>query len=595
VEGTGINAAFTFLNQPQFQSYNNLIFFAAFGNTQYNTSVRPTWFAFSQQVVSPLGGTPQVFFLVNNPNQPTQFVDDYTLVGGPIDDTSHVIYYYRGQYELYHFYPTGLEGEVGAELSSVIARETEAMAQPSLIEGLLEMDHEGYYGAKQFGHNVGMTSDTIARLVNASVQPPVLWPSGPNAQASQNAYKWISQQICCADMRAAYVNLNIDPASWLTQLEQLSYSAKVPNSDEEDFNYMKTQLATELQYVAGVRRFENNLLGLYQAQQANYGLLLQEAQDNVLANIGKIALTDPVPSQSLSSQLQNAFGILSTYMGLIPAPGGTGAAAINGIKTALALGSFILKESASHTNSPQGLALRAQEAALVHASDLAGQAAGEFAQTLISAGNQFDRIVGDWGRLQIFGKALTKDLLPWDSNAAGYALRGFDLLTRRDLYEKLIGASNVAEIEIYQYTQDQSYPGNGTWNGDICGFEGAYPLGDNAAYWQLASWPILQYPVQNPTSNVDPNDPHGTSYPYDYAWGTWLLIWDFARGEACQVNQTQTGQTPDPTVWGLFEPLDPGNPKALGEYRFWFFTRRGLPYFFNRSGMQPCYDVGGCG
>ena len=54
---------------------------------------------------------------------------------------------------------------------------------------------------------------------------------------------------------------------------------------------------TEFQYVKLVRLFQSNLLGLYQAQQSNLSLLLQQASNDVIANL-QLQLTSIVPSQS---------------------------------------------------------------------------------------------------------------------------------------------------------------------------------------------------------------------------------------------------------------------------------------------------------
>ena len=123
------------------------------------------------------------------------------------------------------------------------------------------MDHEGYYSAKQFGHATGLSGDVglsnpiNAELLSASLRNPTPWPyPGSDPAKAQAAYTWISQQLCCSDVRSAYVNLNIDPSIWLAQLQQLTFDAtKIPNSDQDNFDAMKQQLTTEFQYVKLVR------------------------------------------------------------------------------------------------------------------------------------------------------------------------------------------------------------------------------------------------------------------------------------------------------------------------------------------------------
>ncbi len=582
VDQTAIQAVHNFLAQPSNMTYGSLVFFAAFGNTSYSgQTARNDWYDFST-LLPILGGTQQVFFLANNPQNPqppnVAFIDDYTLVGGPID-WNHAI-------------TTGLESEVGAELSSVISRETELYPLSSDMEGFLEMDHEGYYDAKVYGHNVGLSSVATAEMLSASLRNPTPWPfPGPDTAKSQAAYTWISQQLCCDDVRSAYVNQNVDPSIWLSQLQQLSFNANVlPGSDQADFDAMKAQLATEFQYVRLVRLFQGNVRNLFQDQQANIALLLQQAQDDVLANLTQVQLTDMVPAHSLSGTLEDLFSVAAGLAGFIPG----GGAITAGVKTALALGTVAVKDSASTTNSPTGQALRTQENVEIAAGNLAGQAADEFAQTLVSLGDQFDRIVIDWGRLKTLGGPLLANQVPWDSNVTGYLLRSFDTLTRRDMYTKLIGSPNVAEVEYYSYVTDQAYIGDTFSNtsNDVC----TWSEGNNIdPYYQLANRPVLFYPSGAP--NTDTEDTRGQQgsgssvhfYPFDYQWAVWALVLDSEGGHECAVQHGQ----PDATVYGLFKPLDPNDTSALGAYRLWFFTRRGLPSFANGSQQTPCYD-GSC-
>ena len=47
-----------------------------------------------------------------------------------------------------------------------------------------------------------------------------------------------------------------------------------------------------------------------------------------------------------------------------------------------------MNEAASYTNSPAGLALKAQENSEIQAGDLAGKAADAYASTLVTIGNE---------------------------------------------------------------------------------------------------------------------------------------------------------------------------------------------------------------
>ncbi len=553
----------------QYNSYNDLIFLAAFGDTTYtpNTANVARWYSLAHNLIPALGGTEQVFYLMNNQEHaPPKQIDDYTLIGGFVDSKN-----------LYAW--TGLQGETGAEMSSVIARETEKTPLSSELQGFLELGHEGYYRAKQYGHAVGLNHDvqlatgTNAELLSASRLDPIPWPfPGPDQAKSQAAYNWISSQLCCDDIRSAYVNLNVDASIWLAQLQPLTFDqAKIPNSDQADFDAMKQQLTTEFQYVELVRLFQRNLLGLYQNQQANLSLLLQQATDEVIDNL-QVQLTQPVRRQSWTTTLETIFGVESALVGFIPEASTVTA----GLQTALAIGTGSLWETSAYTNSASGVALRAQENAEVEAGDLAGNTADEFAANLITVGNEFDRIVTDWGRLKTLGGPLLADQVPWDGNVSGTLLEGYDRLIRRDLYTKLLQAN--AQVIYYPYIQDDSFIGNTFWgSGYLCSWDDE----NIDPYWQLANAPLLFYP--SGALNTDNEDSNCCGYPHGYDWAVWALVYSQNNGASCAIQTTQ------PSTFGLFKPLDPDDPNALGAYRLWFFTRQGYKVNTNTE-QTPCYD-----
>jgi hypothetical protein len=101
-----------------------------------------------------------------------------------------------------------------AEESSQISRQTLVNPPPSNMYGILKLDHQGYYKPALYSAYPGFTLPIVTPLLSASVLPPVLWPfQGDPGHAA--AYTWISQQLCCNDIRAAYVNLNSTPETWL--------------------------------------------------------------------------------------------------------------------------------------------------------------------------------------------------------------------------------------------------------------------------------------------------------------------------------------------------------------------------------------------
>lgn len=547
-----------------YKSYPYLFIISAFGDTGYDGAARGTWFQTSQ-LMAQIGGTQQTFYLVNDPADDPPPTDDYTLVGFFVDQVSGRV----GP-------ETGLEGEVGAEQSSVIARETERFPLDSDMEGILTVDHRGYYGPGTTGHRLGLASVEAAEILSASLLGHTPWPfPGPDPAKSMAAYRWISQQLCCDDLRATYVNLNVSPTVWLTQLPQLTYDAALlPDSSQADFDAMIAQLTTELQYLALVRQLQANVLGLYQAQQANVGLLLAQATNEVVNNL-QVALTTPASPIRWLEILNDVLNVVGTASNLLSLGGPQAGAAGGAIRFATGLGAMIANQVAGTTNNPAGTPLKGLESEELTAADLASRAADDFASTIASLGTHFDRIVTDWGRLKTVGAPLAANQLPWDQNAAGLLLAAYDRLVRRDLYTQLLQANGV--VNYYPYVSDSQQLGNTFYGGgDLCQWPD-----DVAAHPQ-----VLFYPSGAP--NTDEDDPHGMSFPYDYQWAIWALTFSHLSGTSCPSNHVD----PYPDTFGLFQPLDPGNPQALGAYRLWFYTRAGYPQQQVDDNI-PCYE-GSC-
>ncbi len=574
-----VTAVSNFLNN--FGSQNDLIFIAFFGDTHYDTSStsvamanRLIWFNMAGGTIPNLGGTEQVFYLMNNQEHaPPQQLDDYTLVGAFLDE-----------------FNTGLQQQTYAEMSSVISRETEANPQPSLMEGFLHMDHQGYYSPGSYTHQFGMAIPSVADAVSASRLSPTAWlfPSPDNnPPSSQAAYTWISQQLCCSDIRAAYVNQNVLPQLWLDELSQLSYSTAVSGSSQADFDAMKAQLTTEFEYVAAVRQLQANIRQMYNDQQSNVGLELQQAQDEVTAS-AQVALNTPAPSASWLGILGDVFGVVGAVGGFASVTNPEIPAIGPAIATAASLGTLATQIAANETNTAGGTSLQAEENINTTAGQMAGKAADEYARTLVQLGNQFDRVVTDWGRLKTLGAPLLANQLPWDSNASGLLLRSYNRVILREFYTKLL--HSVAQVNYYPYTSDHAFSTDTFKPGKSVEAYCSYSTGNYNVdpYWGLATVPVLFYPSGTANTDTNPNDGHHTNYPYDYAWGTWGLVFNEHSSDLCPMSHTQ----PDTTQFGLFTPLDPNNPNSLGAYRLWFFTRKGyMPNTYND--VQPCYDGSG--
>ena len=570
-DGSAADALFSAITG--YQEYPYLFFVSAFGDTRYAGSgaARASIYRASR-LMAQLGGTQQVFYLLNNPEiTPAPPSDDYTLVGFYVDGARLVA--------------TGLEGQVGAESSSVISKATERYPLASDMEGLLRLDRQGYYSPGPAGHNLGLGSRLTAEVLSASLLAPTAWPyPGPDAAKSQAAYQWISQTLCCSDIRGAYVNLNADPRLWLADLRTLSYDANVvPDSSAADFAAMVEQLETEFRYLTLVRVFQGNLDRLYLNQQANVSLLLQQAFDRITANMDQLLSMQARPA-GWTAIVKDAFGILGVGSGLLALTGAapeTGAPVFAlGIRMALSVGTMLADQVAAHTNSPAGTPLRAQEQTLVAASTLAGKAADDYAAMLISLGNEFDRIVSDWGRLKTLGAPLLADQVPWDGNAAGILLQVYDRLMRREFATQLLRPT-TAVIQ-FPYVSDTHQVSNSSYDrgGSFCPWSstvnGTNPL------------PVLFYPSGAPNTDSTPGG-HGNQYPYDFQWAIWTLVLAKDKGADCPPNNVPS---PYPDTLGLFTPLDPANPAALGQYPLWFYLRQQFDTVVNNSNT-PCYD-GSC-
>ena len=376
------------------------------------------------------------------------------------------------------------------------------------------------------------------------------------------------------------------PQLWLDDLSQLSFnSTTLPSSDQADFDAMKSQLTTEFQYVAAVRQLQANIRDMYNAQQSNVGLELQQAQDEVTAS-AQVALNTPASSASWLGILGDVFGVIGAVGGFAATPEDPEIGPA--IATAAALGTLATQIASDETNTAGGTSLKAEEAINTTAGQMAGKAADEYARTLAQLGNQFDRIATDWGRLKTMGAPLLANQLPWDSNASGLLLRSYNRVILREFYTKLL--QSVAQVNYYPYTSDFA-TSTDTFNSavnvsSLCLYRtGGFGVDP---YWNIPTVPVLFYPSGQANPDNSTNDPYNKNYPRGYGWATWGLVFNPHSSDKCPMSHTQ----PDTTQFGLFTPLDPNNPNSLGAYRLWWFTRNN--YKTNQyPEVLPCYDGSG--
>ncbi|MBN9614015.1 MAG: hypothetical protein J0G35_00440 [Acidobacteriales bacterium] len=551
---------------------NGLYFLASMGDVTHdatNQSFSPLWEKLADSAVR-IGADRLTFRMLGERHQSfnPDKKDDYLLVGRQIPYSPPV----------FENFTAGTRSTyTAAEAGYVINRRTVANAtSPTSIEGVLKPDHHGYYTPRLVGPQSQMITPQIASIGSASLLVPTPWPY-MSTTTEQNAYTWISNQLCCSDIRASYVNLNVSPEVWLSQLDGLSYPSSQSSSfSAAAFNDVKGQLQTEFQYVALVRNLEGNILSLYQNQQSNVGLILQEAQDAITADIYSNT-PPPQPATTWSVFTNDVFPVLGDLAGFTSL-GGPGADAIGiGVQTALGIGTLAIDNTAERSNDPSGISQVMHSLANedIAASQLARHAVNEYTDSLVSLGNDFNRIVTDWGRLRTTGGPIATGQLVWDSAASGYFLRGFDLATRRQFYPALMAnnqdffITHILYSDNHYFASDDDYEYN---NGDGCSISNFYSAQEHGGYkdgkdYRGTAWypGVLQ---QDPGVDGQPN------YPGAYWWDIWAL------GLGTNSNCPDPEGTSLPSTRGMFDPI-----VAVDDY-----TTNGLglwkPYFYQYSGFR---------
>jgi hypothetical protein len=548
-------------NNGQGSDGNSLMFLASMGNISHDDGAgsASNWDAFVK-AVNQIGGNILTLQILGDVHQAfnADGKDDYLLVGRPVPNV------YTNSMPPFH----------GEESGYVIRRRTVSNAtSPTSVEGVLALDHEGYYAPRLQGANNGMAIPQVTFLASASLLPPTAWPAVSTA-GQQNAYSWISTALCCADIRAGYINRNASPEVWLTQLEQLQYpSSESGNFSPADFSDVQEQLATEFNYVSLVRNLQNNILSLYQSQQSNVALILQQAEGDVQADIFAGAANPPQVSPSpWRAFTTDVFPVMGDLAGFIPEGG-------NAIKTALGVGTLVINSAVDRTNDASGnsqfmLSLAKQDLAV---ADLAQHAVDEYTDSLVTLGNDFNRIVSDWGRLRALGGPLANGQLQWDNTAGGYFLRAFNLAARRQYYPALMTANTSFFVTHIQYG-DYQYNGSDDryeyGNNEGCPQSNFHVAQDN----NYANSPDLKstawYPGQIQSGNAN------GSTQGAYWWDIWALGLSPDTNDNCPV--TSSGQLP--STYGMFDPIDQNNPSGLGLWKPDFFTQWSGTTFVHQNG-----------
>ena len=576
-------------------------------NQQGGLPIQDIWDRAAQGIQN-IGGTYATFVSLDNPAYGLDSFDQYTPNAVPNDD-----YVMVGQWWLNS---SGTANPYAKEESSQINRQTINGGGGSRMTGLLEKGRDGYYRAtleSEYGEFFPKTSATIFA---APLLLPIDWPltGAGSTSGQQAAYHWISEQLMgcitnCDDIRAAYSNLNQDPAIWLAVLTSLQMPGDCITSDcgigfsNSDFQTAQTQLVTELRYVGVIRQYQSNLLTLLQAEQSNQGLILQQELDALLANTTfdfssssygaedwRTWLSDGLkilgPSASLGSASAVGLGIIATD-GIVAA-GAPYALPAVAIVSGIGVGALDL--SAEKTNDTNGRALEEQAHELVAGSNLAGTLADQYADILISIGHDFNRIYADWGRLSAVGTIIADNGLVWTTDATGSLLKNFDLTARRQFIRTLVPSGYV--VNHFRYDSPGVNPGFGVV---------FLPNGPDSGNETCKNYDFMNYQMQGDSTDPDtrqttasymyipgaPMDGPGIPiqnannvFPFDLWWDLWTITESQFPVSGC----AQTAYTPTNNLFlntGMFTPMNPGQPNALGIYKVWFFQRD-----FANAGIQ---------
>jgi hypothetical protein len=528
-----------------------LIFLASIGDISHSDEdpkTSSTWDRLANTVTT-IGGDYLTFKILGDthPAFNADHKDDYLLVGRPIPAA--------GLLQMPRFN--------GQETGYVITRHTvNKAATPTNVEGVLALDREGYYTPRLQGSQQNLIVPQTTQAMSASLLAPVAWPYSTTS-GQQAAYTWLSSQLCCSDIRASYINRNISPGTWLTQLDQLSYpSDQSASFTQTDFEDVKGQLELEFNYVGLIRNLESNINALYQSQQSDVALILEQAEGDVQADIYQNTTPPPSKPSGWSALTSDVFPTLANLAGFVPVGG-------NAIKTALGLGTLAINLSADRSNDASGNSqlMRSLAAENVEASKLARYAIDQYTDSLITLGNDFNRILSDWGRMRALGGPLAAGQMQWDSAAQGYFLRAFNLTARRQYYPLLLQANpNFVVYHVqygdYQYNGDDSH---NVYNGDDqCTQSIFHNAQDSGGYFngqdlRGTAW----YPGVLQSSNGQ-----GLS-PGAYWWDIWALGYLDTTNQYCPA--------PDygalPNTFGMFDPMDQNSTSGLGLWKPYVFGR----------------------
>jgi hypothetical protein len=400
-------------------SRRNIVFLGSIGKLDHNmpdpynkgnypASMQDTWDRVAQSVQD-IGGTYSLFVGLNNPSYQNDPYDQYIANTIPEDDYNLVGQWWLNDSEV--------PNPMAVETSTAVSRQIEKYPVGGNTEGTLEKGVDGYYRVGVSTTHPNYLPDIVFLMATAPTIPPIAWPlTGANdSNALKAAYQWISQQLLdcvngCGDIRAAYTNLNQSASIWLTTLSDLEIPSDCANQTstecplgfgQTEFDTAQSQLMTEIRDVGLVRQYQNNVFGLLQAEQANVSVILQQTNDELLGNVHYVT-SAVVSGGGWKTDTEDAFKIAGPLVSTVANAVLPGSGTVVGplLNSSFGIADLVMDQAAKRVNDPNGRSLIEQAQEQIAASALAQQQADQYAQTLVSIGSDFSRIVSDWGRLQ---------------------------------------------------------------------------------------------------------------------------------------------------------------------------------------------------
>jgi hypothetical protein len=550
-----------------------LFFLASLGDITHNDETDPTispaWETMVE-TVQRIGCDPLTLRILGDAHQAfnPDGKDDYLLVGKQIPYAPPVFESFTAGMPSYF---------TAAEAGYVINRKTAAYpTSPTKVSGILKQDHQGYYSPKLQATDAPGTEGGPfvqplgASLASASLLNPVQWPFS-STPGQRNAYAWFSEQLCCKDIRAsAYINLNLSPSTWLTEISNYKY----PSANDQtfgpfsldDFNNVGGQLATEFKYVQDARNLQTNILSMYADTQSNIGLILQQAASDIDADI---QTDNPLPPGGSAWTIiaNDVLPNLANVVGVIPTAGAFSRLEIGTVTT-------VLDDTAARSNNASGTSQVQQALANedIAVANLAQYATNQFNDSLITLGNDFKRVVTDWGRLQTVGQPIESNQLVWDPTATGTFLKAFDLSTRRRYYPLLMAANSeffvthIENVDFTYHTQSTQHQ---------CQFE-YFPNAQDANYIGKSSDQLQDFSQMTGTAWLPGTIFNSTK---TYEWDTWALGEGPHSSDGCPLPNSFISDAL-PNMYGMFLPITSNESGGTSGFGLW------RPYVFRYGGFK---------